>query len=81
MRGAVFLLSRQVEGDSGETYTQNITVFAATQKEAHDLVLREFDRIRRISGGNERAYRQMPEFAIEKVTLNEAKVITNGITG
>ena len=45
-----------VEGDSGETYTQNVTVYAASAQEAKNLVNAEFARLRRFSTDKQRPY-------------------------
>lgn len=79
-RGAVWLLSRVVEGDSGESYTQNVTVYAASAQDAKNLVNAEFARLRRFSGDKQRPYLASPEWSIDKVALDEAKLITAGIT-
>ncbi len=79
-RGAVWLLSRVVEGDSGESYTQNVTVYAASAQDAKNLVNAEFARLRRFGGDKQRPYLATPEWSIDKVALDEAKLITAGIT-
>ena len=79
-RGAVWLLSRAVEGDSGESYTQNVTVYAASAEDATNLVNLEFARLRRFSTDKQRPYMATPEWSIQKVALDEAKLITAGIT-
>jgi hypothetical protein len=79
-RGAVWLLSRLVEGDSGESYTQNVTVYAASADDAKNLVNAEFARLRRFSTDKQRPYHPTPEWSIQKVALDEAKLITAGIT-
>jgi hypothetical protein len=79
-RGAVWLLSRVVDGDSGETYTQNVTVYAASAEDARNLVNGEFARLRRFSNDKQRPYLETPEWSIQKVALDEAKLITAGIT-
>jgi hypothetical protein len=79
-RGAVWLLSRVVEGDSGETYTQNVTVYAASAEDATNLVNAEFARLRRFSTDKQRPYLTTPEWSVDKVALDEAKLITAGIT-
>ena len=79
-RGAVWLLSRVVDGDSGESYTQNVTVYAASAEDARNLVNGEFARLRRFSNDKQRPYLATPEWSIEKVALDEAKLITAGIT-
>jgi hypothetical protein len=81
MDGAVFLLSRNVRGDNGAEMMQNVTVFATSAQEARAIVRDQFARLRRISASPERAYRDTPDFKIEKVSLNEPKMISAGLTG
>ena len=78
--GAVWLLSRVVEGDSGERYTQNVTVYAASAQDARNLVNAEFARLRRFNPEKQRPYHATPEWSIDKVALDEAKLITAGLT-
>jgi hypothetical protein len=78
--GAIYLLSRQVAGDQGESYTQNVTVFAGSAAQARQLVNEQFARIRQVSKTPEHAYDVVPEFAVEKVSLEAYKMITAGIT-
>ena len=79
-RVAVWLLSRVVEGDSGESYTQNVTVYASSAEDATSLVNAEFARLRRFSADKQRPYMATPEWSVDKVALDEAKLITAGIT-
>lgn len=79
-RGAVWLLSRAVQGDSGESYTQNVTVYAASADDAKNLVNAEFARLRRFSSDKQGPYLATPEWSVQKVALDEAKLITAGIT-
>ena len=79
-RGAIWLLSRVVEGDSGESYAQNVTVYAASATEATNLVNADFARLRLITGGKQRPYWPTPEWSVQKVALDEAKLISAGIT-
>jgi hypothetical protein len=78
--GAVWLLSRVVEGDSGESYTQNVTVYAASAQDATNLVNAEFARLRRFSTDKQRPYLPTPKWSVDKVALDEAKLISAGIT-
>ena len=78
--GSIYLLSRQVKGDKGEAFVQNVTVFATSQTHAKALVDEQFARLRRISNSREPAYQVLPEFAVDKVTLDQHKMITAGIT-
>jgi hypothetical protein len=59
---------------------QNVTVFAESSVHAKALVNEQFTRLRRISNGKEAAYQLLPEFAIDKITLDQHKMITAGIT-
>ena len=78
--GSIYLLSRQITGDKGEVFVQNVTVFATSQTHAKALVDEQFARLRRISNSPEPAYQVLPEFAADKVTLDQHKMITAGIT-
>jgi len=78
--GAIYLLSREINGDKGESYTQNVTVFALSTTHAKALVEEQFGRLRRISNTKEPAYQLLPEFAVDKITLDQHKMITAGIT-
>jgi hypothetical protein len=75
--GAIYLLSRQVRGDQGESFMQNVTVFASSAAQARSLVDREFAPLRRSNGT---AYQAQPEFSVERVSLDTHKMITAGIT-
>ena len=44
------------------------------------LVDQQFAQLRRIPGTQEPAYQVLPEFAVYKVTLDQHKMITAGIT-
>jgi hypothetical protein len=59
---------------------QNVTVFATSQSHAKALVNEQIARLRGISNGPEPAYQVLPEFAVDKVTLDQHKMITAGIT-
>jgi hypothetical protein len=78
--GSLYLLSREINGDKGEVFMQNVTVFATSTTHAKALVEEQFGRLRRISNGREPAYQVLPEFAVDKITLDEHKMITAGIT-
>ena len=78
--GAIYLLSRKINGDKGEVFVQNVTVFATSQTHAKALVEEQFARVRRISNSREPAYQVLPEFAVDKVNLDQHKMITAGIT-
>ena len=78
--GAIYLLSRKINGDKGELFVQNVTVFATSQTHAKALVEEQFARVRRISNSREPAYQVLPEFAVDKVSLDQHKMITAGIT-
>jgi len=78
--GSIFLLSRQVKGDHGESYMQNVTVFASSAAQAKSLVDDQFSTLRQGARGQERAYQALPKFSVEKVSLEEYKMITAGIT-
>ena len=78
--GSIFLLSRKIKGNEGEVFVQNVTVFATSQTHAKALVEQQFARLRAISNTYEPAYQVTPEFAADKVTLDQHKMITAGIT-
>ena len=78
--GSIYLLSRQIKGDKGEVFFQNVTVFATSTTHAKALVEEQFGKLRRISNSPEPAYQTEPEFAASKVTLDQHKMITAGIT-
>jgi hypothetical protein len=75
--GAIYLLSRQVRGDHGESFVQNVTVFASSPAQARSLVNQQFATMRR---ANETAYQAQPEFSVERIALDAHKMITAGIT-
>jgi hypothetical protein len=78
--GSIYLLSRKVTGDTGESFMQNVTVFASNPEHARSLVSEQFTRLRRASSSKEAAYQELPAFAIVKVALDEHKMITAGVT-
>ncbi len=80
LNGSIYLLSREVKGAQGEVFQQNVTVFATSPTHATALVDEQFARIRRIANGHEPAYQVLPEFRVDKVGLDEHKMITAGIT-
>jgi hypothetical protein len=80
MQGAIYILSRKVTGDHGESYMQNVTVFASNPDHARSIVADQFARLRLASRSKENAYQVLPSFAIEKVALDEHKMITAGVT-
>jgi len=78
--GAIYLLSRNVNGDHGEPYMQNVTVFANSAAQAKSLVDEQFAALRKTATGRERAYQPVPKFSVEKVSLEDYKMITAGVT-
>lgn len=78
--GAIYLLSRQVKGDHGESYMQNVTVFANSARQAKSLVDDQFAALRQSNGVRDLAYQKLPAFSVEKVSLDVYKMITAGIT-
>lgn len=78
--GSIYLLSRQVKGDHGESYMQNVTVFANSAIQAQSLVDDQFAALRKTARGREHAYQSVPKFSVEKVSLEDYKMITAGIT-
>ena len=75
--GAIYLLSRRVNGDHGESFVQNVTVFASSAAQARTLVDQQFATMRR---ANETPYQTQPDFSVERVSLDAHKMITAGIT-
>ena len=80
MNGSIYLLSRSVTGDQGEPFVQNVTVFARDTEQARMIVNEQFARLRQVSKSKEAAYQALPAFSIEKVALDEYKMITAGVT-
>lgn len=80
MDGAIFLLSRKVTGAQGESYMQNVTVFAESSAQAKAIVSEQFARLRSLSKAPQPAYEAKPDFAVDKVGLERHKLITAGIT-
>lgn len=80
MDGAMYMLSRRIKGDAGETFMQNVAVFAGSPTQARTLAEEQFARLRRVSTSPERAYQPTPAFRVEKIVLDRHKVITAGIT-
>jgi hypothetical protein len=80
MQGHIYILSRKVTGDHGESYMQNVTVFASSPDHARSIVADQFARLRMASQSKENAYQVLPAFVIEKVALDEHKMITAGVT-
>jgi hypothetical protein len=81
MTGAIFLLSRSVTNDDGVEMQQNVTVYATSANEARALVSDQFARLRRVSNSREKAYQETPAFVVDKVSLDQPKMISAGITG
>jgi hypothetical protein len=80
MQGSIYLLSRKVSGDTGEPFMQNVTVFASSPQHAQSIVNDQFTRLRQASKSKEAAYQALPTFVVEKVALDEHKMITAGVT-
>jgi hypothetical protein len=79
-RGAIYVLTRKVTGDSGESFMQNVIVFASSPDHARSIVNDQFTRLREASRSRELAYQVLPTFTVEKVALDEHKMITAGVT-
>ena len=77
---SVWLLSREVTGDGGERFSQNVSVYAGSAREAVTIVAADFARLARITGKVEAAYRETPEWTVEQVKLDAPKVLTLGLT-
>ena len=80
MDGAIYVLTRNVGGDRGESFMQNVTVFASSENEARALVRDEFARLRKMSTSAEHPYREAPAFDIDRIDLDAHKLLTNHIT-
>jgi hypothetical protein len=80
MNGAVYVLTRNVQGDRGESFLQNVTVFAGSADEAQALVRKEFAQLRSGSTSAELPYRDTPAFDVDRIDLDAHKLLTNHIT-
>lgn len=80
MDGAIYVLTRSVEGDHGESFLQNVTVFAGSADEARALVRNEFAKLRAGSTSAEHPYRDAPAFSVDRIDLDAHKLLTNHIT-
>jgi hypothetical protein len=80
MNGAIYVLTRSVQGDQGESLLQNVTVFAGSAEEARALVQGEFAKLRAGSTSAERPYRDAPDFKVDRIDLDAHKLLTNHIT-
>lgn len=67
-------------GDGGERFSQNVSVYAGSAREAVTIVAADFARLARITGKVEAAYRETPEWTVEQVKLDAPKVLTLGLT-
>jgi hypothetical protein len=59
---------------------QNVTVFADSPSQARELVDQQFAQLRKSSRSPERAYQTTPAWRVEKIALDEHKLITAGLT-
>jgi hypothetical protein len=80
MNGAIYVLTRNVQGDHGEAFLQNVTVFAGSADEAQALVRKEFAQLRSGSTSAELPYRDAPAFSVDRIDLDAHKLLTNHIT-
>ena len=80
MQGSIYALSRKVTGDNGEAFMQNVIVFATSPAHARTIVNEQFTRLRQHSRSREKAYQALPEFVVEKIALDEHKMIAAGVT-
>ena len=80
MNGAIYVLTRSVQGDQGESFLQNVTVFASSQDEAEALVRKEFAQLRSGSASAEQPYRDAPAFSVDRIDLDAHKLLTHHIT-
>src|SRR5688572_26791933 len=77
---SIWLLSREVNGVGGERYAQNVAPTRARPRGAMALVAPECARPPRIRGRPEPPYQATPEWSVEQVKLDAAKLITSSIT-
>ncbi len=80
MNGAIYVLTRNVSGDNGESLMQNVTVFADSPTKARAIVDQQFAQLRNGSQSLERAYQAAPAWKVEKIALDTHKLITAGLT-
>jgi len=80
MDGAIYVLTRNVQGDHGESFLQNVTVFAGSPAEARALVRKEFGQLRAGSTAAEHPYRDAPDFNVDRIDLDSHKLLTNHVT-
>ncbi len=80
MDGAIYLLTRKVGGDQGESFHQSVAVYAPGPKEANDLVHQEFSRLRKSSKSPEHPYQEAPTFDVNRIDLDTYKLLTHWIT-
>jgi len=80
MDGAIYVLTRSVQGDQGESFLQNVTVFANSPDQAQALVRAEFAKLRSGSTSAEHPYRDAPAFSVDRIDLDGHKLLTNHIT-
>jgi len=59
---------------------QNVTVFASSAAQAKSLVRDQFAQFRKGATDGASAYQALPEFSVERVSLDAHKMITAGIT-
>jgi hypothetical protein len=57
-----------------------VTVFARSPNDAKTLVRDEFARLRKVSTSAEHAYREAPEFSVDRIALDAHKLLTHHIT-
>jgi hypothetical protein len=80
MNGAIYILTRNVQGDDGAAFLQNVTVYAGSANEARTLVQKEFAQLRAGSTSPEHPYRDAPAFSVDRIDLDEHKLLTHHIT-
>lgn len=80
MDGAIYVFTRKVQGDQGQDFVQNVTVFATSADEARALVSAEFARLRGGSTAAEHPYRDAPAFDVDRIDLDSHKLLTSHIT-
>jgi hypothetical protein len=80
MDGQFYLLTRKVDGDHGESFNQSVAVFAKGAKQAKELVHNEFARLRKTSRSPEHPYHDTPEFDVDKIDLDEHKLLIHWVS-
>ena len=73
-------MTRNVQGDHGESFNQSVAVFANGANQARDLVRAEFARLRKASNSPEHPYGETPEFDVNVIDLKRHKLLIHWIS-